>query len=149
MQAVRQMFRRPRAVTRRPRIYMASKVHRAEGWRALRSVYPIVSRWIDKPAEMSAREYRQLWVECIEDAAERADMVVVFAAEGDTLKGCLVECGAALGAGKPVYQVGDCASLRAGDGSDASFVRHPRWHRVPEIAAAVAHWQLTYAGRVT
>lgn len=130
-----------------PKIYIASKVHRASSWRTLRSVYPIVSRWIDKPDGMDEREYRQLWDECIEDAAERADMLIVFAAEGDTLKGCLIEAGAALGAGKPVYQVGTCHSLRAGDGSDASFVRHRRWHVVPTIGAAVAHWQQTYLRR--
>lgn len=131
-----------------PLIYMASKVHRAKTWRLLRATYPIVSRWIDKSDGMSAAEYRRLWVECVEDAAERADMVVVVAQEGETLKGCLIECGAALGRGKPVYQIGDCHSLRAGDGSDASFVRHPRWHRVPCLAAAVAHWQQTYGVRV-
>ncbi len=148
IESLKRLLVRPRAVTRRPKIYMASKTYRAESWRALRSVYPIVSRWIDKPDGLSAAEYRRLWIECIEDAAERADLVIVFASEGDTLKGCLIECGAALGAGKPVYQVGDCHSLRAGDGSDASFVKHPRWHKVPEIGAAVGHWQLTYAGRV-
>lgn len=128
-----------------PSIYVASKVHRASAWRALRDVYPIVSRWIDKPAEMDAAQYRQLWVECIEDAARRADLLVIKAEDGETLKGCLIEAGATLGQGKPVYQIGDCHSLRAGDGSDASFVQHPRWHRVPSIGAAVAHWQQTYA----
>jgi len=128
-----------------PSLYIASKVHRAPAWRALRGAYPIVARWIDKPDGLDAAAYRQLWIECIEDAAHRADMVVIYAGEGDTLKGCLIEAGACLGQGKPVYQIGDCHSLRAGDGSDASFVSHPRWHRVPSIAAAVAHWQQTYA----
>lgn len=146
--SLKRLFVRPRAVTRQPKIYMASKVHRAGSWRTLRGAYRIVSRWIDKPEGMGAAEYRRLWIECIEDAALHADMLVVVASEGDTLKGCLIEAGACLGAGKPVYQIGDCHSLRAGDGSDASFVRHPKWHKVPTIGAAVAHWQQTYAGRV-
>lgn len=145
---IRRLFSRAKAKRRGlPKIYMASKVHRAGTWRTLRTVYPIVSRWIDKPDGMDAAAYRQLWIECIEDAAQRADMLVVVANEGETLKGCLIEAGACLGRGKPVYQIGDCASLRAGDGSDASFVQHPRWHRVPTIGAAVAHWQVTYARR--
>lgn len=138
-------LRRTRNAAAMPKIYVASKTHRAEAWRALRTVYPVIARWIDKDPALPASEFRQLWIECVEDAAERADMVALFCAEGETLKGCLVEAGAALGRGKPVYQIGDCASLRAGGGSDASFVHHPLWHRAPSIGAAVAHWRQTYA----
>lgn len=131
----------------RPRIYVASKVHRAAYWRDLRAIYNIVSRWIDAPADIDIETYRRLWIACIDDV-RAADMMVLRAADGETLKGCLIEAGGMLALGRPVYQIGDCHSLRAGDGSDASFVQHPLWHKVETFPLALRHWGRTYAPAV-
>lgn len=125
----------------RPTIYVASKTHRRARfieWRArgLR----IISSWIDQPDVLDREKFRDLWLQCTAEAA-RASMLVIVAEEGDTLKGCLIEAGAALANDRIVYQIGDCASLRAGEGSDASFTAHPFWVRAASIEQAMEHYE--------
>lgn len=117
-------------------IYIASKTKHAPMWRLARQLgAPIISTWIDEPDP--SPDFEMLWCRCIEEAAA-ADFVVLYAQHGEVFKGALVECGAALAAGRTVIQVGVCESLKAGDGSDASFTSHPNWRRVEDIANAFA-----------
>ena len=130
----------------KPTFYVASKTWHAPTWRKLRADgHNIIASWIDErwfePDGKTARSldfetYQELWRACAEEPTQ-ADFTILYAEPGDVMKGALVECGAALGAGKTVFQVGSCASLKAGDGSDASFTRHPRWLWAPSVLDAI------------
>lgn len=123
-------------------IYVASKTYHAPWWRALRAAgVPIIATWIDEPDPCD--NYPALWQRCIQEAAHAA-VTLVYAAPGEVLKGGLIECGAALSAGKRIVQVGTCASLEIGDGSDASFTHHGRWYRAKDIEAGIK-WALCAA----
>lgn len=114
-------------------VYIASKTRHAARWRHLREEgIRVIATWIDLPVVSDAAEtfYQNLWLACIGESSS-ADATIVFAEEGDVLKGALIELGSALAAGKTVIQVGECASLKAGDGSDASFTCHPNWTFAP------------------
>lgn len=125
------------------RLYIASDVRHAAKWRALRAVatppFTFNMSWIDWRLDMGDTRVRQLlWIACAREAAA-ADGLILYLEPGETRKGALIEAGAALGAGKPVFQVGTCASVEAGEGSDASFTSHPRWHRFRRLDDVFAH----------
>ena len=137
-------------INRRPSFYVASKIWHAPVWRDFKdNGANIIATWIDPkyfapPNELDefeagraldAAEAAELWKNCIKEA-DAADICVIFANDGDVMKGGLIEAGACLAAGGYVIQVGDCASLRAGDGSDATFQKHPRWHRAKDLGTA-------------
>lgn len=118
-----------------PRVYLAGKTWRAPIWRWLagggsKGLFSVNATWPWLPGALPTRLHAELWARCV-DEASRADFLCVIARPGDVLKGTMIEIGAALANGVPVYQVGVCNSLKSGDGSDASFVSHPLW-RVAE-----------------
>lgn len=121
-------------------IYTASKIWHAEKWRSLRAAgFNVKASWIDYPdGPLTEEQMAGLWNLCESEAAQ-ADYVLLYAEPNDVMKGALIEAGCCLGRGGIVLQVGDCHSLRAGDGSDASFTRHPRWRRCASIDEALAH----------
>lgn len=132
-------------VNRRPSFYVASKIWHAEKWRDFRDHGAnIIATWIEKHyfeedgvtgLPLGTFDTRGLWVGCVGEAGG-ADICLIYAEEGDIMKGGLIEAGACLAKGGFVIQVGDCASLRAGDGSDATFQKHPRWHRAKDLGTA-------------
>lgn len=94
------------AAPARSGIYMASKAKHGPRWQALRaSGVPIISTWIDESGEGETSDWAALWDRCIEEATTCAAMIV-YVEPGEVHKGSLVEVGAALHAGVPVFWVG-------------------------------------------
>lgn len=128
--------------------YIASKTKHAARWRALRDVghgmpfpygVPIVSTWIDEAGEGESTDLSDLWKRCIAEASSAA-ACVVYVEPGETLKGALVEVGAALASGREVRWVGTPVSQ--------TLMSHPMVKRfetveealglpAPEVAASV------------
>lgn len=109
------------------KIYVASKVKHALFWRTLRSAgFPIISTWIDEAGEGESADYGELAARCIDEVLS-STRVVLYCEDGDILKGALIEVGAALAAGKPVYCVGHCDSV------SRVFREHPRWTNVKSV----------------
>lgn len=114
--------------TKNTLIYTASKTTHAWRWRALRDTgVPINSTWIDEAGVGETVDFRDLWARCVGEAAG-ADALVLYVEPGETLKGALVEVGAALASGVPVYVVGN---------PDGSWVIHPLVRRCGSIEEAV------------
>lgn len=86
------------------RIYIASRTRHAARWKALRDQgCPIVSSWIDEAGPGETADWQDLWDRCIAEASQ-ASALIVYAEDDDKyLKGALVEVGAALSHGVPVY----------------------------------------------
>ena len=101
-------------------IYVASKTIHAAMWREHREQgQPIISSWIDEAGEGQSSDLVDLWKRCIGEA-ENAGAVILYHDHRDTpLKGALVEVGAALAKGVPVYVVSDAVPLLG------SFTNHP------------------------
>lgn len=113
------------------RIYIASKTKHAARWVLLRRLgAPIVSTWIDEAGDGASPDIPDLAMRCIREAAT-ADRVVLYCEPGELHKGTLIEVGAALASGVPVYCVGWCDSM-----SD-TFARHPLWHVAESVEAAI------------
>lgn len=122
-----------------PAVYTASKVRHGWRWRELRDQgVNVIASWIflGEGPLATQKEYENLWIACVHEA-RIANACLLYAEEGDVLKGALIEAGACLAAGGSVIQVGDCESLRAGGKSDASFRRHPRWFRAASVDEAM------------
>lgn len=114
-------------------IYTASRVRHANKWLKLRGEgVPIVATWIDEAGVGQTDNYPDLWRRCIEEAAS-AEAVLVYAEEGDSLKGALVEVGAALGSGTPVFCVGPM---------EGSWVQHPLVARCESLESALGLIQM-------
>lgn len=92
------------------RVYPSSKVKHAPMWRKLQQEVPHVffdARWIkraEKEEQMQGDDFHDLWKECQEDIKD-ADVLLVYAEDGDQLKGALVEVGMALAFGVQVMLV--------------------------------------------
>lgn len=145
--------------THKPTIYTASKIWHAEKWQALRDKFGfrVIATWIDVPCGtpedptgaklLSDSEKSKLWVACSHETAT-AEMTVVYAEEGDEMRGALVELGAALACNHPVYLIGDCASFRVAGHSDVAFTKHPLFHRVPVSDWLEGyHWAVAHYNR--
>jgi hypothetical protein len=110
-------------------IYVASKTQHAEMWRLLREHMHIHASWIDEAGEGQTASYAELSVRCLEEIKQAAAFVL-YCNPDDLLKGALIEVGAALAFGIPVYCVGDCSSL------SRVFKQHPLWHTCPSLHEA-------------
>lgn len=88
-------------------IYIASRSRHAARWRTLRdhAGLPILSTWIDRVAGVGHDEWNDLWQCCLEEAS-LAHTLILFAEDGDILRGALLEVGAALALGRRVIYVG-------------------------------------------
>lgn len=107
----------------KPRIYIASKTKHAARWRELRDAqgYNITSTWIDEAGPGESKDLSDLARRCV-DEARKANALILYCESGDfPLKGALIEVGAALGAGVPVFVVGECESL------NTALASHPLW----------------------
>lgn len=110
-------------------IYIASKTKHAEKWRALRAEgCSIKASWLDRPADDPDIDYAALWHTNVEEAMN-ARALILYAEEGETAKGSLVEMGAALAKGVPVYYVGPVDLLTA--------LRHPNVHHCRSVEGAL------------
>lgn len=92
------------------RVYPSSKVKHALMWRELQNTVPHVffnARWphrAKKESELNHDDFRDLWMECKEDIMD-SDAVLVYAEDGEVLKGALVEVGIAIANDIPVILV--------------------------------------------
>lgn len=116
------------------RIYIASKMEHAERWRELYAELPdihICSRWpfLEPFIEPSKENARKFW-QTDEDDIYNCNALIVYAEEGEKLRGALVEAGMALGIGRPVIVVGDHPDF-------GTWVFHPNVSRVATLADAV------------
>ncbi len=118
-------------------IYVASKTVHAPRWLELRSAgAPIISTWIDEAGSGATSDWADLWTRCVREAAT-ASALIAYSEPGEQLKGGLVEIGAALAAGVPVFWVGPIAGQIS--------THHPGVHVVASLEEAFA--LATPAGR--
>lgn len=90
-------------------IYVASKTKHAAKWRALRAAgVPVVSSWIDEEVlgDKTDPNLTDWWETYVKDVTDRAGALLLYVEPGEVHKGGLVEVGAALGCGIPVYVCG-------------------------------------------
>lgn len=116
-------------------VYTASKLCHASKWLALRSLWPEVhftARWPHLVGNVSDEEVNAalFWLRDIADV-QKSDVVLLYAEEGEHLRGALVEAGAALGLGKRVICVGDHPDY-------GTWRFHPMVTRLPTLEAARA-----------
>lgn len=113
-------------------VYFASKVVHATRWQAMRdSGVTTASTWIDEAGEGQTADYAELSERCLNEIAQ-AERLVLYCQPGEILKGALLEAGAALMAGTPVFLVGECESL------SRVFRKHALWHECASVEEAVA-----------
>lgn len=117
----------------RAKVYTASKLHHAPQWRALAMQYSstvlITSRWISMPPFDKAEETdhelaRAGWI-IDEDDIRESDYVLCFSAEGEVLRGALVEAGMGIALGKKIICCGASPSFGT-------------WQYHPKVIARVA-----------
>lgn len=116
------------------KVYIASKMCHAERWRNAYEENPhfhIVSRWpflepFIAPTEANARKF---WQDDVADI-QAADAVIVYAEEGEKLRGALVEAGIAIGLGKLVIVIGEHPDF-------GTWSHHPQVKRAPNFHAAL------------
>ena len=114
------------------KIYVSSKLVHAPMWQKLRQLgHNIISTWIDEAGEGETTDYSDLARRCINEAAE-ADVIILYCEPNETLKGALIEVGAALAAGKQVRLVGDCPSI------SPVFRKHENWSECSTVDEALA-----------
>lgn len=100
-------------------------------WQSLRLLgIPIVSTWIDEAGASETADRGELAQRCISEAVS-AKAVLLYCEPGETLKGALVEVGAALAHNVPVYCVGEC------EGTNSVFADHPLWNEAINVAHAL------------
>lgn len=99
------------------RIYIASKSKHGGRWLAgRRGGVPFSASWIDEWEPGTTADWSTLWARCIAEAAA-CDALILYMEPGEALKGALVEVGAALAAGRPVFVVAPAGTF--------SFQEHP------------------------
>jgi hypothetical protein len=112
-------------------IYVASKSCHAPVWQSYRSTgFSILSTWIDE-AGPGESDLPDLWCRCIAEASDCSVLVALHRPD-EEWKGALVEIGAALAHGRPVFLVGD---------PPGSWVNHPLVSRFPMLWEAMVHAQ--------
>jgi nucleoside 2-deoxyribosyltransferase len=93
------------------RVYTATKLRHRQRWKSLRSHgrgITFTARWpdLEKDQPSSDDEARSNWLKDEEDV-RKADVVIVYAEDGDHLRGALIEAGMAIALGKTVMVVGE------------------------------------------
>lgn len=109
------------------RLYLSSRVHHAPRWRRLRDEagWPIVASWIDEAGPLESASLEALWTRAFDDAG-RASRVILYVEPDDfPLKGALIEIGAAIALGVPIYCVMPGVVLEErNDRPIGSWIRH-------------------------
>ena len=116
------------------RIYIASKMHHAERWRGLYDELPdvhICSHWpfLEPFVHPSGENARKFWHDDVQDISD-CHALIVYAEEGEKLRGALVEAGIAIGMGRPVIVVGEHPDF-------GTWSFHPKVSRATTLAEAV------------
>ena len=124
-------------------IYVASRAsipERPALWRALRdNGWPITSTWIDEAGEGETANMTELWRRIHAEISRSAGVLLYARKEDFPLKGALVECGIAIGMGKPVAMVlGDVQLEPRTMKPIGSWVAHPLVSRYQTIDEAKA-----------
>lgn len=116
-------------MSKRRGIYVASKASHGQMWRTMRGDgVPIISTWIDECGPGESPCLTDLWARNVSEASS-AIALVAYAQPGDVPKGALVEIGAALACGVPVFWVGPH------DGQ--TIVHHPLVTICPSLLGAI------------
>jgi hypothetical protein len=125
------------------KVYCASKAKHAVWWQALRGAgISIEAPWIDaelnQPGAPEVRpdQWQRHWRDCIANAAD-ADVVLFYAGEDERQCGALLECGAALAAGKQVFVVSPY---------EWTFAHHERCRRFDTLEDAIRALRAMEAG---
>lgn len=84
--------------------YVSSKLKHRDIWR--NSNLPMTSTWIDGEELFDTEDLNLMWQKYI-DEVNACDELVLIYKDGETLKGCLIEIGAALAFDKPVNIIYD------------------------------------------
>jgi len=122
----------------KPKIYLASKLFRAEGWQHFICHFPefdVISTWHNDPVqdlmegELDTNRCRVGWTQNRTQVLA-ADALLAYGWEDDPLNGTMIEIGIAFGRGIPIYLVGD---YPWGTWKHMGFVKH-----FPHIKPAVA-----------
>ncbi len=117
---------------RRGGVYFASKVKHAHRWQALRAAgVKTASSWIDEAGEGETADNAELSERSQQEIAS-AGRLVLYCEPDEILKGAILEAGAALMAGVPVFLVGECASL------SRVFRQHRLWHECASVEDAIS-----------
>lgn len=97
---------------RKPKVYMASRIKHAEEWRKVHAAgqIEIVSTWINEENPVPEEGLPELMTRCIHEVQE-ADYLVLYTQPNEHLKCALIEAGAAMFAGIPVFVVGNGPSI--------------------------------------
>lgn len=123
-----------------PKIYIASKMHHAPKWRAAysRPDIHVVSRWpfLETQVDDCDTNCRKFWQDDFTDISS-CDILILFAEEGENLRGALVEVGIAMGLGKQIIVIGDHSD-------HGTWWHHPLVRKVVDLEAA-----MKLAGRLT
>jgi len=125
------------------RVYGASKLHHAAMWRGIceqSSSFFFHARWLKHnklktPDTLSNAV--SFWLEDEEDV-KNCDVLIVYAIEGDKLRGALIEAGMAIAYNKPVIVVGKHPDY-------GTWQYHPKVHRATDLKHALEIAQIEFA----
>ncbi len=118
-------------------IYVASKACHAPMWRQLRDHqgFPIVSSWVDlNPGTveaMDAEGLRKMAETCMAEIRQ-STLLLLLSCPGEWQNGSLMEAGAALMHGIPVWSAGPPSAYKA------VFLEHPLWQAFPDLDHVLA-----------
>lgn len=102
----------------KPRVYIASKLQHADMWKTFRKDFPSIDftcRWLDIEPLLEGKvsldyidkdKAREVWDIDFRDV-RTADFCIVYAKEGEHLKGGLVEAGMCIASGGKVIVIGE------------------------------------------
>lgn len=109
------------------RIYVASRTHHAELWKAWRAEgHNIISSWIDEAGAGETKDLSELWNRIVNEVRSCNALVIYAGSENDfPLKGAYVEVGVALALNIPVSLV--LGSVLTSDMARGlgSWINHP------------------------
>ncbi len=130
-----------------PSVYVASKSARGGMWQEYRSAWAdlglqVASTWINEWQAGASSSMADLWLRCISEAAS-ADFLVLYAHRDETLKGALIEVGAALAAGRPVY-VCPGSEWSGEAGRIGSWANHPLVTFASDPDDAIEDWRANH-----
>jgi hypothetical protein len=117
------------------RVYTASKISTAPEWRDIHATHPHVhfhARWLKhnlKGTPDRADFASKFWLEDERDVHD-CEALIVWAREGEHLRGALVEVGMAIAFGKPVIVVGTHADY-------STWQHHPQCQLARDLAHAL------------
>jgi len=114
------------------KIYTASKTKHAHKWIELRNNgVNVISTWIDEAGQGQTKDMADLCRRCIQESID-CDAMIVYAEEGDYLKGAFIEMGIALSVpSKPIVLVGEVLPF------GSAFTYAPQVFRAKTIEAAL------------